>query len=312
MTRLAVVNELSFAPQLEDAEAALVFSAFVDLVLCARRRLKGIALLSHIPLADLCIGVTYPVGKWLGAHGANRDKWRAVKALANRAPYSAALSEAEMRAFGDLERAFRGQEALGLGMAGWLETLALSAPSQALWDADHLEVVLLSLDESEADGELVVVEERLQVRHAATDAHLVTHQTWWDTVAVAPLSPEQLWQDRAVLFPRIRFLPRVEDQLRRIGADHPWFDQISRRLREIDDAASEWRTDLDATPQWKSRITGEHEGRRRLCMFEDLDGEERCFDLHARMTPGPGRIHLRCNREHGVVVVAHVGRKLGT
>jgi hypothetical protein len=38
----------------------------------------------------------------------------------------------------------------------------------------------------------------------------------------------------------------------------------------------------------------------------------RCFDLHARFTPGPGRIHLRLAAEgdRPAIVVGYIGPKL--
>jgi hypothetical protein len=35
------------------------------------------------------------------------------------------------------------------------------------------------------------------------------------------------------------------------------------------------------------------------------------FDLHARFTPGAGRLHFRLDPEPRRAVIAHVGRKLG-
>jgi hypothetical protein len=49
-----------------------------------------------------------------------------------------------------------------------------------------------------------------------------------------------------------------------------------------------------------------------LFIFTDLDGENRCFDLHARFTPGAGRIHFRLAPDDAGprLVIAHVGHKL--
>lgn len=68
---------------------------------------------------------------------------------------------------------------------------------------------------------------------------------------------------------------------------------VRMRLLEIQEAIGRWDPADTVNPQWHSRVTPEHEGRRVLCRLEDLAGEQRLFDLHARFTPGPMRLHLR-------------------
>lgn len=60
-------------------------------------------------------------------------------------------------------------------------------------------------------------------------------------------------------------------------------------------------------------VTPESEGRKGLCNFMDLDGVVRCFDLHARFQPDPGRIHFRrvATGGEGRLRIAYIGRKLG-
>lgn len=88
---------------------------------------------------------------------------------------------------------------------------------------------------------------------------------------------------------------------------------MASRLRELDDAVAAWDTKVMREPEWKSKVTPESESSNNegRSGFEDLDGRPRLFDLHARFTPGPGRIHMRLITEAGKVRIAYIGRKLG-
>ena len=81
------------------------------------------------------------------------------------------------------------------------------------------------------------------------------------------------------------------------------------KLAALQNSLSGWNG--DGHPAWRVRVTGEYSGRERLCWFEDLDGEWRLFEQHARFTPGEGRIHFRLDQPDQQIVVAYIGRKLG-
>lgn len=65
---------------------------------------------------------------------------------------------------------------------------------------------------------------------------------------------------------------------------------------------------VPAAPRPAGPVTAQ---RKRLCLFRDLDGEEECFDLHGRFTPGAGRLHFRLVPEDKALRIAYIGAKLG-
>ena len=81
------------------------------------------------------------------------------------------------------------------------------------------------------------------------------------------------------------------------------------KLAALQDTLSGWNG--AGLPDWGVHVTGEYGGREQLCWFEDLDGEQRLFEQHARFTPGAGRIHFRLDGSDQRIVVAYIGRKLG-
>lgn len=83
------------------------------------------------------------------------------------------------------------------------------------------------------------------------------------------------------------------------------------QLVKLEQAVAEWPDGHEA-PQWKTKVTGEYEMRRKHCEFPDLDGVVRVFELHARFTPGAGRLHFRLVSADRTARVAYIGRKIGT
>jgi hypothetical protein len=168
-----------------------------------------------------------------------------------------------------------------------------------------------ALEERE-DGEVDIVAADVETVHASHPDHVEEHGDWLEHACRQPVADgADLWRRRGELFPRLDFLPRVEGQLRALQASNPWFGAVAQRLEELNAALGDWDPANTPEPQYRSRVTPEHAQRKRLCRFEDLDGEARVFDLHARFTPGAGRLHFRLDPEPRRAVIAHVGRKLG-
>jgi hypothetical protein len=86
--------------------------------------------------------------------------------------------------------------------------------------------------------------------------------------------------------------------------------QVDDRLRELDDTVAEWDPTEQAFPAWRSKVTPEGATRKRQWTFKDDSGVERLFDLHARFTPGAGRIHFCLVPEtERRMLIAYIGLK---
>jgi hypothetical protein len=101
-----------------------------------------------------------------------------------------------------------------------------------------------------------------------------------------------------------------EPQLKIFRPGIPALKAVAERLAELERAVAEWDPARRAEPEYRSLVTPEHQTRKWLCWFVDLDGASRLFDLHARFTPGAGRLHFRLEGAARSAVVAHVGEKL--
>jgi hypothetical protein len=303
MATLLCLNELSCKTTLSADDVDQAMRDFVGALKQARQIRAATSLISseRLPAVELAAG--YPMAKWAN-DARNKDLWRLVRAMQQRAPFTfEQLRPSEDMA--DVEYLHEGTTARGLGLAHFVEGLGISLPTEPAWSVDRVVMTRNALSE---DGDLV--EGEVGVRHASTSAHVQTHRSWLERDGLNTVTTGAgLWEMRAEYFPRLSFLPRVEDQLRGLSAD--WVIPVRTRLIELQEAVSTWTPATQPQPTWLSRVTPEAEQRKQLCEFVDLDGLLRVFDLHARFTPRHGRLHFRLLGQTATIRIAHIGPKLG-
>ncbi|MFB8773246.1 hypothetical protein [Streptomyces broussonetiae] len=266
----------------------------------------GTALVSEVDIKSLEIADGYPVGKWIGSSPKNHDRWRRLLALRNRSPVRSVYPAPD--ADGHLEYRYAGECALGLGAAHFMDGLAASLPVASQWQASSVGVRRAELVEHD-DGSLDFVYETADVRHISAPPHVDEHLDWIRQSSLRMAATgRQIWERLADLYPRLQFLPRTEAQLSDL--DPRWVVPVRRCLEKLDASAAVWDPAAMPEPEWRTRVTPEGETRKRVCRFQDLDGELRTFHLHARFTPGAGRIHFRLIGEEGKLRIAHVGGKI--
>ncbi len=310
---LAVLNELSLPPWcgLPDEGVALALvEGLADALHVARLIRSDLTLVS--PVSIISYPVT-PAGGTLGSlafsrGGRARDQWLSVQLALSRAPFRSIPGHPRVQ--GDEEYRHEAETAIGLGFAHARGQLAVSLRGDR-WDRSAIALVRHRVEQVGSD--LVEHHDDVTVRHAMTVAHVREHtQELREASLPDSFSGADLWADRATLYPYLAFLPAVEGHLAVISNAGAGLTQVHDKLKSLDDACERW-TENAAVPEWQTDVTPENEQRRQLCMFEDLDGTTRCFDWHARFTPGPGRIHFRltARTEAQRAIIAYIGRKLG-
>ncbi|MEV0007887.1 hypothetical protein [Streptomyces sp. NPDC047973] len=286
-------------------------------VAVAKEDRRGTELVSREPVNALQLAQGHPIGKWSGTPAA-KDLWRRLLQMQAKWPHQKVFPEGE--SFSDVEYRHDGELATGLGIAHLMGGIGISLPLEPRWQADRITLVREQLvdDElvDEGDGSAFT---EAEIRHIATAEHVDTHRPWIRAEQEAALRDElhairtgaELWDLCPELFPHLRFLPRVEAQVRALK--QYWVHPVRKRLAEMDRAVTHWdeATELDG-PQWGSAVTPEHGTRKRdYCEFVDLDGVSAYFDTHLRFTPNEGRVHFRFVAATRLVHIAHIGRKLG-
>jgi len=308
----AILNELSVrAPSApaSEAEVEAMVDMFVKTLIAARKIRSDLALVTHQGLSTIQVD---EMGLTLAAFlqirgGRGRELLRFIRALKNHAPFAGAPS-LEMPEDGE-EFRYQDRRADGLGFAAFNRQLATSMRAEN-WSDSVIGIERTWLEEKGND--VIVREDTVDAKHASTVAHVATHEQFLREMTLPDvLTGAALWFDRDQLFPHLAFLPRTEDQLRRLPNGCAALTNILEQLTKLSHATAVWNPTERPFPDWGIHVTPEHEHRKRLCMFSDLDGQTRCFDLHARFNPAPGRIHFRLVRSGGPkLIVAHVGRKL--
>jgi hypothetical protein len=304
---LLFLNEMSCATTCDPARADAAMADFINAVRgVAKEDAAGTALVSEAGLKSLEIADGYPIGKWIGASPKNHVRWQRLLALRNRSPVRSVYPAPG--ADDNLEYQYAGETVLGLGAAHFMDGIAISLPVTPHWLNSSV-----ALDRSELveldDGTLEFKHETVDVRHVSVPHHVDDHRSWVrrSTLARADTG-RQIWECRADLYPHLEFLPRTETQL---GDLEPrWVVPVRRSLEGLEAAAAGWDPAVTPEPGWQSKVTPEGETRKRVCRFEDTDGEWRTFHLHARFTPGAGRIHFRLLGDTGTIRIAHVGGKI--
>ncbi|WBQ04150.1 hypothetical protein [Kribbella sp. CA-293567] len=239
------------------------------------------------------------MAKW-AADGRNRDLWRSMRRMQDKAPYSFDdLLPADERS--DREYYHNDMAAVGLGLAHEQNGLAVSLGSDIAWATETVELNRIWADSDD---------EQVAVRHASTISHLSEHAHWFASNVLGEIQTgRHLWDRRGEYFPALSFLPRVEDDL--LGISKIWVGPVANRLVELNSAIAEWDSSSGQMPVWRTKTTPEHEQRRKLCEFVDIDGRTQIFDWHARFTPGAGRVHFRLIPESNSARVAYLGPKIG-
>jgi len=305
MTLLLCLNELSYrdvSTRPEDVDAAI--RQLVALILEVRRHRTDTALVAEAAFSDLGIGDTAAFQRWQ-ADGRNRDMMRVIRAQRTRAPFALVISPDDESS---TEYQYGGAKADGLGAAHLLGGLAVSLALAPQWDADHLQLQCQKLVESD-DGnvELQVTDE--SVRHSTSAGHVSVHSAWMTESGLAHVhTGPAIWEIRDDVFPHLRFLPRVADDLAALPRD--WIKPVKNLLAEFEDAVSRWDSSHSIAPVWPGKVTPEHERRRSESFLHDpeVDAQVR-FDVHARFTPRAGRMHFRWDAETSKAVIGYIGHK---
>jgi hypothetical protein len=301
MTFLAFLNELSCPADAYDEAAAQRGVVGLVATLKALRKVHGTAALhSSVPLGEVSLGKD----AWLGslAEGPLRDEWRYLRGFDNRAPFRVGLGEA----FGmESEYRYEGECAEGLGLSHALGTLGVSLDFDR-WNHSRLELQRIYLNENDE-----CYSEQVEICHACSAEHIGALEEWLRRAPLAHVNDgDDLWHRRSELFPHLQFLAQVKDQIRGLKAGEVRLHSAAAGLMDLEVAVSRWDYTNTPLPTFLTKVTPEHEQRRKKFQFKNLAGVVKSFDLHSRFTPGAGRIHLWCDRSDGTATIAHVGEKV--
>lgn len=311
MAIISFFNELSEPPENTSAdEARAIMIEFARVVIAARKRRPDFGLQLPQPLKAWRLGNSYTFDRFY-AEAPTRDLGRSILSNLDRSPIRFGL-DPNIADDNTIDYEHGGRRAEGLGLAHLFDGLAISFGTGESWEFSKIELGRSQLQEDE-NGKPILAGDTVEVTHASTTDHIATHHQWLESTGKTLFTNfGEFLAKRTTRLSKLKFLDRTLKQIEDIKPGTAWWKAIFERLDELQAAVIEWDPTKSPRPNWRSHVTGEKETRQRLCYFLDLDGEQRCFDEHARFTPGAGRIHFRLDISKGKssLVVAHVGEKL--
>ena len=191
------------------------------------------------------------------------------------------------------------------------DAIAVSVPSEPVWDRDRIRV---AFDELLPDG--VLGEAQEDIDNLARSAHAPPIcERHRERLRVHCSNAADLWSRREKVFPHLTFGPSVEGHL--AGLNPGWFSTLVSRLADLDSVLRKSGRLLAATRHaGRTKVTpesgpldeqsGSYGMTRR---FTSVSGARVMFAWHARFGSG-GRIHLRFDARTRVVEVGYIGGHL--
>ena len=187
--------------------------------------------------------------------------------------------------------------------------IAVGFPSEPDWSCDKLIVQFDEILPDDAGTIICVSEEIDQLTRSAHSVPIIERNR---RCFLEAANPDELWRQRAAIFPNLGFGPGVEQNLMRYAT---WYSTIVGKLMELDRSAGKWRVDGGPVPKWTTKVTPEsdsvlsNDNLRRARMFRSSHDTPELFDWHARFGSG-GRIHLRLDAANKKVEIGYIGRHL--
>jgi hypothetical protein len=311
-----VLNELSLQPANDIWTAQQRMSAFLETVAMATHNGVKRSIRTHDDLYALMLGPNYPVSKWMNDNKVDLEARRFFRTLTTKTPFLQDLEQTPIHDTVVLSDPFLEHErAIGLGMAFWLDALAISLQLEQRWDTSHISIRMCQLDE---DGGLFDTIEN--IHHASRADHIKEHLEWIRERIYGNQarirSGTDLCLQKKILFPHLHFCASAENQLKALLTGDLKVLAIQKKVQELESYCTEWHNGQFDPQKIASKISPESpitlhtydKERTFLCP----DGQKRLFSWHMRLTPGEWRIYFHPIASQQELIIGYIGRHLPT
>ena len=189
------------------------------------------------------------------------------------------------------------------------DAIAVSMPSESVWDRDQIVVAFQELlpdetfDDAEEDIDNVA-------RAVHVDPISDRHR---ERLMRRCSDMGELWNRRGQLFPHLMFGPDVENHVGKLNAG--LLGTLVNRLADLDTTAATWAVAGGEAPPWTTKVTPESQHTmnnpklREARRFRSASSELILFAWHARFGSGM-RIHLRFDARSREIEVGYIGGHL--
>ncbi|NET15044.1 MAG: hypothetical protein F6K08_20545 [Okeania sp. SIO1H6] len=309
-----VLNELSLQTPVADISAARKLMSGLIQTLIQAKKLGVKILRTDRDLNYIELTPNYPIASWRNDREVDREERRFFRSLITKVPLWSDVAE-EIKSKFDLSEVWhQGKLAEGLRLALISDSLAVSLLSEPKWYTNFLELQVTELDENE---QLTDYSEKIV--HASRSSHVKQNTEWIKSRIKNKLFDRQvdgetLWKSRQEFFPNLIFCEQVEQQLQNLNTGNPMFQQVKKRLFELEQYCKTWKTGAFNKNILPSKTTPESDLRiqqfRQQLTIKCPDGKERLFNWHLRMTPGAWRLYFSEELGPGKIIIGYISLKL--
>jgi len=269
---------------------------------------------AHRGLMGEMLSPGYNLSQWLNDGEVDVESRRFFRAIVSKVPYVDEIVEqfhsAQVAA---CECWIEDQRAWGAGAGYLLNLPTLCCTGDPRYDVCSVRVVMSQLL---ADGEVVCEEHELC--SLTTVGHVIEKEPWLAARIEAELSDGATFLEVAAdLAPYLRFSQSAAGQIAALDGTEPFFAQIVRHLRTLNDTAAAWNggpfRPKGITASFESKATLEHGTYGPMRDFACSDGIIRRFSDHSKPTGGNVRIYyMAVHSASPVVEIGYVGQHLPT
>ncbi|WP_227731169.1 hypothetical protein [Yersinia proxima] len=287
-----------------DAEIAAL--ELINVLKGIRKINKKIAINTATPIHLYLVSNNYSLQQILRGNNYT-EEWAFIRMLNDYSPFSVEVEKyLEEVICSELRTEGNGIQSSALAWAMVLDTAVVSFNFNNDWSRSWVKVIYSTLDDN---GEIISHNSR--VKNACNENHLEEHTQWLRNLGLGSVPDvEKIWSERASLYPKLRFLPRVKKDLKSLENSGLPFTNAILALEILSKDAINW-TVPSLWPVFSTKESPEGETRKRLCwVFDEDTSSEELFDWHIRFTGNvAGRIHFRVDQRNHNIVVAYIGAK---
>ena len=306
-----VFNELSLQTQARDRKKAReLMSEFIK-TLSTAINLGVRVLRTQNKIYSLHLTTDYPISRWLNDNLVNQDERDFFLTVETQTPLLKKEDIEIENQFSLSDVKYQGKSVPDLGIAYFLDALAISFNSEPCWDCNHIILKIEQLNENTD-----ITEEEIEIVHASRRIHIQQQAEWIKNRIQQDISDGiELWKRRTELFPNLKFCESVRKQVQNLKFGQLEFQAVSRCLFELQKCSQNWKTESFNVDEYRleesvdSEPTLKKYGKQRT--FLCPDGVERLFSRHLKLRVCNWRIYF-IPKESKNVIIGYIGIHLPT
>lgn len=313
-----VLNELSLSPIANNIPAARqrMSDLMLTAIVATKYGVKSV-MRTHSKLDMEGLAPGYPVARWRNDDNVDFEMRRFYRTLVTKSPFLDDITDPEVLNSVNLSDCFCGEDrAIGLGVAFWLEALAVSFKSKSRWYANYLQLRISQIDDNEE------IEDTFEeIPHASSNDHIREHLVWIsDRLSkvdqIVARDGLDIWQRKVDWFPNLYFCEKVREQLQDLPHGHLMLMPIVKRLLELEYFCATWHEGPFDLKKISSKVTPESAATLEMYgsqrTFLCHDGKARTFSWHVRLTPGAWRLYFHPLPNERKLIIGYIGSHLTT